>query len=212
MSVLATFELKVEGRRFGKTEGLRVSAFGFLRPQAFTLIELILVMAILTMAVSVTAPALANFFRGRSLDSEARRLLALTRSGQNRAISEGIPMDLWVDVQEGAVGLDAEPSFEKEDARAVDFKLDTGIHIEVSKPETARATSTTLSSRQLASTASVAPQHLTHAALPTIRFLPDGTVSENSPSKLRLIARDGSSLWVALSRDKLNYEIRANDQ
>src|SRR5207253_10956500 len=42
----------------------------------FTLIELILVMTILTIAVSLTAPALANFFRGRTLDSEARRLLA----------------------------------------------------------------------------------------------------------------------------------------
>src|SRR5262249_9004612 len=38
----------------------------------FTLIELILVMALLTVAVSVTAPALSNFFRGRALDSEAR--------------------------------------------------------------------------------------------------------------------------------------------
>ena len=53
---------------------------------AFTLIELILVMAILTMAVSVTAPTLANFFRGRTLDAEARRLLAMTRGGQNRAV------------------------------------------------------------------------------------------------------------------------------
>src|SRR5689334_15919462 len=48
----------------------------------FTLIELILVMAILTVAVSITAPALSNFFHGRTLDSEARRMLALTRQGQ----------------------------------------------------------------------------------------------------------------------------------
>ena len=31
----------------------------------FTLIELILVMAILTMAVAIAAPALSNFFHGR---------------------------------------------------------------------------------------------------------------------------------------------------
>src|SRR5215831_89969 len=58
---------------------------------AFTLIELILVMAILTVAVAITAPALSNFFHGRSLDSEARRLLSLTRQGQSRAVSEGLP-------------------------------------------------------------------------------------------------------------------------
>src|SRR5215813_10242713 len=62
-----------------------------LKAAAFTMIELILVMTILTIAVALTAPSLANFFRGRALESEARRLLALSRQGQNRAVSEGIP-------------------------------------------------------------------------------------------------------------------------
>src|ERR1700704_2983443 len=80
--------------------------------RAFTLIELILVMTILAIAVSFTAPALANFFRGRSIEYEARRLLALTRHGQSRAVSEGLPMELWVDSSKGAYGLEAEPSYE----------------------------------------------------------------------------------------------------
>ena len=54
-------------------------------------------MALLTIVISLTAPSLSRFFHGRTLDSEARRLLALTRSGQSRAVSEGMPMDLWVD-------------------------------------------------------------------------------------------------------------------
>src|ERR1039458_8859603 len=74
------------------------------RAAAFTLIELILVMAILIMAVS-----LSHFFRGRTLNSEARQLLALTRNGQSRAVSEGLPMDLWLDVEQGTFGLGAEP-------------------------------------------------------------------------------------------------------
>ncbi|MCX6930914.1 MAG: prepilin-type N-terminal cleavage/methylation domain-containing protein, partial [Verrucomicrobia bacterium] len=73
-----------------------VSRFTPHAPSAFTLIELILVMALLTIVISLTAPSLSKFFRGRTLDSEARRLLALTRSGQSRAVSEGMPMDLWV--------------------------------------------------------------------------------------------------------------------
>src|SRR5690348_10362592 len=48
---------------------------------AFTLMELILVMTVLAVAVALTAPALAGFFRGRTLDSEARRLLSMTRQG-----------------------------------------------------------------------------------------------------------------------------------
>jgi Tfp pilus assembly protein FimT len=190
------------------------SGFGFRRSRAaaFTLIELILVMAILTMAVSLTAPTLANFFRGRTLDSESRRLLAMTRSGQNRAVSEGIPMDLWVDSTQGIIGLDAEPSFETTDARAVQFNLDGGIQIEVVRNTVVAQTKMTLSPVQTVSIASVPRVNLTHSALPTIRFLPDGTVSESSPQMLRLTGRDGLSLWVALAQDRMNYEIRRTDK
>jgi len=186
--------------------GFRPSGFGF------TLIELILVMAILTMAVSITAPSLANFFRGRTLDSEARRLLALTRSGQNRAVSEGIPMDLWVDTSAAKVGLDAAPSFETSDPKEVEFQLDSGVQIEVLKQAASSSFGTNMTRLQHVSTASVAPVKLTHPGLPTIRFLPDGSLGENGPQGLRLTSRDGSSLVVALSRDRLSYEIQRTEK
>ena len=50
---------------------------------------------------------------------------------------------------------------------------------------------------QQASTASVPRVKLVHANLPTIRFLPDGSVSETSPQELRLTDRDGGSLWLS---------------
>src|SRR3954465_13754828 len=109
---------------------------------AFTLIELILVMTILTIAISVTAPALANFFRGRSLDSEARRLLALTRQGQSRAISEGVPMQLWVDAAHGGYGLEAEPSYEPTDAKMLEYTLNTDLKIEAITSNTPRHSGT----------------------------------------------------------------------
>jgi hypothetical protein len=169
-------------------------------------------MALLTMTASITAPTLAKFFRGRTLDLEARRLLAMTRNGQNRAISEGIPIDLWVDPTLGAVGLDAEPSFEKEDPRAVQFDVDSGIRIDVVKRMvTTTAAGVKTNPLQPISRASVARVNLTHPALATIRFLPDGTISETSPEKLRLTGRDGASLWVALSKDKISYEIRSTE-
>jgi prepilin-type N-terminal cleavage/methylation domain-containing protein len=193
--------------------GLRVSAFGFRRESsAFTLIELILVMAILTMAVSMTAPTLSNFFRGRTLDSEARRLLAMTHGGQNRAVSEGIPMNLWVDPDKKLVGLDAEPSYETVDPNAVEFELDSGVQIEVIKTATITPTVTKLGLGSITSTASVPSAKLTHPGLATIRFLPDGTISDTSPQKLRLSGRDGASVWIALAQDKLSYEIRHTDQ
>src|SRR6266404_5112384 len=74
------------------------------RSTAFTLIELIVVMTLLVVVIGIALPTLGNFFRGRTLDSEARRLLALTRQGQSRAVSEGLPVLLWVDAQQGTCG------------------------------------------------------------------------------------------------------------
>ena len=56
--------------------------------------------------------------------------------------------------------------------------------------------------------ASATPVRSTHPNLPTIRFLPDGSISETSPLMLRLIGREGDSLWLAQSRSRLAYEIR----
>src|SRR5213080_192627 len=63
---------------------------GHSRGRAFTLIELILVMALLSIVLAVSAPALSSFFRGRNIDAEGRRLVSLIRYGQGRAVSEGV--------------------------------------------------------------------------------------------------------------------------
>lgn len=79
--------------------------------RAFTLLELILVMALLLIVLAVAAPSLAQFFRGRFLDGEARRLLALTRYGQSRAVSEGVPVLLWLNAESNQYGLRIDPRF-----------------------------------------------------------------------------------------------------
>src|ERR1035437_813169 len=181
--------------------------------RGFTLIELILVMALLTIVISLTAPKLSRFFRGRTRGWEARRLLALTRSGQSRAVSEGMPMDLWVDAQQGAFGLQAEASYDTSDPKAVDFTLDSGLQLEVvNKTVAAPVNTVTMNQAQRASTASVPRVNLVHANLPTIRFLPDGSIGEASPQSLHLSSSDGGSLWLAQARDGVNYEIRSTDK
>jgi len=197
----------------GKPDSERAARFAHRARRGFTLIELILVMALLTVVISLTAPRLSRFFHGRTLDSEARRLLALTRSGQSRAVSEGIPMDLWVDTEEGTFGLEAEPSYETSDPKAVDFELDSGLQLEVvTKTVAAPANTVTINRNQQTSIASVPRVNLVHASLPTIRFLPDGSIGEASPQKLHLTSMDGGSLWLAQSHDGLSYEIRSTDE
>jgi type II secretion system protein H len=175
------------------------------RVRGFTLIELILVMTILTIAISITAPALANFFRGRSLDSEARRLLAMVKQGQSRAVSEGIPILFWIDTSQGAFGLEAEPSYEDTDTKAIQFTLDPDMQIELIAGSPGTATSTFTDSPQLQTGT---PSLNNHANLPKIRFLPDGSVSDASLQTIRLTSRDGASFWITPSRNRLSYEIR----
>jgi type II secretion system protein H len=160
---------------------------------AFTLVELILVMTVIVVSVSVVAPTLKNFFHGRTLDSEARRLLALTRAGQARAVSEGVPMVLWVDSQKNAYGLEAEPGYEDQDAKAENFSLASDLQVQVVNAGSASAVNAT---------------NLIHADLPQIRFLPDGGYDANSPAAVGLLSQDGTSLWLAQSRNHVNYEIR----
>src|SRR5213082_1481480 len=86
---------------------------------AFTLIELVLVMTILLIVFSVALPSLKGFFRGRNLDSEARRFLSLTRYGQSRAVSEGVPMVLWMRPRQGTYGLEQDRGYAEVDRKAV---------------------------------------------------------------------------------------------
>ncbi len=173
---------------------------------AFTLVELLLVMTMMLAVISLSAPLLVSFFRGRTLDSEARRLLALTRAGQSRAVSEGLPMLLWVDVNKGTYGLKAEPGWEERDAKAEDFSLDKDLHLEVVAANPLPQASSRLPS--LSGTLAGLMAEAASGNLPKIRFLPDGSIDENSPRALRLLDRDGTSVWLAQTANHLNYELR----
>jgi len=182
------------------------------RPAAFTLLELILAMTILVIMLAVSAPTLANFFHGRALDSEARRLLALTRAGQSRAVSEGVPMELWVNAEERTYGLEMatiyETSGDNTDPKALTFPLDKDVKVEVLGLNIPKPVTTARPVETPVSTASVPPVVTKHPGLPAIRFMPDGTTSDTSPQMLRLTDRTDVSLYLTLSRNRLNYEIR----
>ena len=131
---------------------------------------------------------MSNFIRGQALGSEARRLAALMHAGQSRAVSEGLPMVLWVDEKQGTYGLQAEVTGQKGDPRAENLSLDENLQIAVVNTGSGGTTK--------------------FGGLPAIRFLPDGTVDENSPQTLRLMDAKGQALWLIESRDRNGYEIR----
>ena len=157
-------------------------------------------MTLLLIVIGVAFPSLRNFLHGRTLDSEARRFLSLTRYGQSRAVSEGMPMVLWVDVRQRIYGLEAQAGYLETDIKAVTYNLAEDLEVEVSAP----AVTTRLTQRS--GTGSSA------SGLPTIRFSPDGFLGETSPETIQI--REGqdrreSAIWITQSPNHLAYEIQS---
>ena len=194
---------KDEGR-FGNVRPVR-SGFdmraSFVMPRrGFTLIELILVMALLAIVLAISSPSLSRFFKSRSLESEARRFMALTRAAQSRAVSEGVPMVLWLETKSRAYGLNADKSFVEEDPKAEQFAVDESLEVEV------RHSSEAVAALQLVQFRN---EKLDTGTLYTLRFNPDGFVSVSSPEAVIFRQANNGELWVAQSRNRLNYEIQA---
>ena len=164
---------------------------------AFTLIELILVMAMLLIVLGVAFPSLKGFFQGRNIDSEARRFLSLTRYGQSRAISEGIPMILWIDAPRKAYGLQVQTGYTESNSKAVQYTLDKDLEVEAQLPSR-----TTMISRK--------PTVTGLGNVPMIRFMPDGSIGETSPDRVVLRQGSANSIWIVENTNRLGYAIQTD--
>jgi prepilin-type N-terminal cleavage/methylation domain-containing protein len=77
------------------------------RDRAFTLLELILVLVILSTVLAMAAPSLRGFFASRQTHDTAAQILALTQFARSQAISEGIVYRLNFDTLERTYWLTA---------------------------------------------------------------------------------------------------------
>lgn len=166
----------------------------------FTLIELVLVMAILIVVLSMSGASLTSFFKGRSLEAEGKRFLALTRYAQNRAISEGMPTALWIDEKEKKYGLEILPGSAEADAKRNEFTLGRDLKIEVIMP-TPSAMSTKVNKAG-------------HDAM--LHFQPDGFLPETNPELIIIREskdeqkEDRNAVVITPSRNRFYYEISTN--
>lgn len=149
----------------------------------FTLVELILVMALLAIVMAFSAPALSRSMRERHLTDEAARFLALTEYARSEAISQGVPLIVWIDPAAGRFGVEPKAGFTGAEQRIREFALDTDIHFEITDGEAKRG--------------------IVEAA----EFAPDGSLESGSMESLRLLDRFGSAITVARTDDQLGYEI-----
>jgi type II secretion system protein H len=76
-----------------------------LQPSGFTLVELILVMAVLAIVMAFVAPTLSRSLRGRALEQEAIRFIAVTEFARDEAISRGSSMNVWIDTSSRRFGV-----------------------------------------------------------------------------------------------------------
>lgn len=162
----------------------------------FTLIELILVMALLVVGVSIVVPHLSGFFRGRTLNAEGRQIMALMHQGQSRAVSAGMPMVLWFDTTQKKYGLEEEPGYVDKDPDAVEFTLNENLDFDIPADDPSQNAMNDVTSKDTA-----------RAGLPQITFLPDGTIADTSPRTVNIKDDNGTTLSLTQTHDRNDYEI-----
>jgi len=158
-------------------------------------------MAILTIVIGLVVPKLTDFFAGRSLFSEARRFISLTRYGQSRAIAEGVPIVLWINSKTGTYGLQQETGYNDGDKKNMDFTLDKALKIDVSKGTIAIARSGTGQPKK--------------GALPGIHFSPDGTIVQSTSVpgvSLQQANNQEHIVWIVPAANRLSYEVRNDNR
>jgi Tfp pilus assembly protein FimT len=168
---------------------------------AFTLVELIIVMSLMVIAVSVAAPSLKYFLKGRSHEDEARRFLELTRYASSRAVEEGEPMDLWINLKQSNYGMAASRGYTETKTNNTSFTLDKDVQMQVSQPLGVLIASNVWTpfnnSRR-------------NGAIAVIRFQPDGFISDTSPQAVKFIQGQDPEIWIMENSNRMRYDIDLN--
>jgi type II secretion system protein H len=150
---------------------------------AFTLVELIVVMGLLAMLLAFVAPSLGRSMRQRNLEGEAARFLAATEYARDEAVSQGVPMIVWIDEKKSRFGVEVKDGFIGAESRDREFALHADIQMELEK--------------SIGRNAKVQP----------IEFAPDGTPATTNVEMVTLKDRFDAVLVVARTEDGWGYEI-----
>ncbi len=150
---------------------------------AFTLVEMIIVMALLAIVMAVAAPMLGRSMKERNLPDEAKRFLSATEYARSEAVSQGVPMVVWLDLEARRVGIEAKTGFEGEPTRNRDYVLNPDVHMETDQKATAGRN------------------------INVVEFGPDGAPTETSAESVKLADRFGYAITVARTSDRWSYEI-----
>jgi len=159
---------------------------------AFTLIELIVVMAMLSAVVALSAPRLSQFFSGRSLKEEARRLLAVVQYTRSEAVSSAIPLEVQINIEEGTYMILPSTGYEWLNQETKQYELEDNLTFDILSEETQKV----------------------EKGLARILFLPDGYLDDRSLQAIKIHYTDDKNdvLWIAQTELGVRYKILAQEE
>ncbi len=155
---------------------------------AFTLVELVLVMALLVIMLAVAAPSLGRSLRQRNLDQQSARLLSLTEYARDEAASQGIPMMVWINPDTKRFGVDTHAGYTANASRVKDYILPEDLSFD--PIDGAQASKTEGHGFDVA------------------EFAPDGTLDPASAASVRISGHNhADTAAISQTADGYGYEI-----
>ena len=150
---------------------------------AFTLVELIIVMTLLAIVAALAVPSLSRSMRQRNLDEEATRLLALTEYCRDEAVSQGVPMIVWIDAKSQRYGIEPKAGFDADETRSREYAINPDVNVEIDKAA------------------------VSGGVVEAMEFGADGALATSSVDAVRLVDRFKSAIAVSRTTDGWSYEL-----
>jgi Tfp pilus assembly protein FimT len=173
---------------------------------AITLLELVVVMTIMLVVIGVEAPSFKGFLQSRNLANEAQRFLSFTHYGMGRAIGEGVPVDMVINVKQGWYSLAAAGGYTETRTNETYYYLDN--ERVVSKQDMQMMVYPSLGTMTQSNSWTQSAGHRNR--LPVIRFQPDGFISDSSPARILFRQLPASEIWIVENPNRKRYEVQVS--
>lgn len=152
--------------------------------RGFTLIELVVVMALMVTILGLSAPSLSRSLKARGVKQEAARLLATAEYAREEAISQGTPMEFWINSQTGQFGAQPKSGYQGIASRQKELSLPSKVRCALANQGPAQ-----------------------NGKVVAMAFDPDGTPEAPSVASITLTDQQEESASLVLTQDGWGFEI-----
>ncbi len=142
--------------------------------KAFTLLELVVVLTLLSVVIAIAGPRLSGFLAGRNYQEDARRMLSLLRYARAEAINRGQRVEVWFDPKASSYGAQSDPTDPQNNPIEIEYTLQEGLALKVDA------------------------QAIDKDGKATILYWPDGAIDSDSPDRIELW--EGDKAFLVLMR------------